>query len=169
MWAFDQSVYLLHTTCTPCKTSALDQKKYVTSVYHCLSFLDMNLRHSVSVELQMIHVFPGPCWLRNNQQPSADPTSSGCVPRSHRSHWTAGLKRYIESHFYWNVLLYPLLQQSWKRGILVSYCLSVHPSVDGIVSTLYPGLCIFNKARWIHFIFIPIIWDPPIRQEGLEW
>ena len=43
--------------------------------------------------------------------------------------------------------LYPSLQQSWKGGILVSPCPSVHLWTESCL------LCIFNNTCRIHFIF----------------
>ena len=52
---------------------------------------------------------------------------------------------------YFETLFYPLLQQSWKGGILVSPC----PSVC-LWTELCP-LCIFNNTHQIHFIFTHLI------------
>ena len=47
--------------------------------------------------------------------------------------------------------LYPLLQRSWKGGILFSPCLSVRLWTESCL------LCIFNNTHWILFIFSHLI------------
>ena len=50
-----------------------------------------------------------------------------------------------------SAMLYPPLQRSWKRGILVSPCPSVRLWTESC------PLCIFNNTHRIHFIFAHLI------------
>ena len=49
----------------------------------------------------------------------------------------------------------PPMKFKWGVILVVSPCLSVHPSVDEIVSVLL--FCIFCNTSWIHFIYTHLI------------
>ena len=55
----------------------------------------------------------------------------------------------------WCDMLYPPLQRSWKRGILVSPCPSARLSVW--LWTESCPLCIFYNTHWIHLIFVQFL------------
>ena len=73
------------------------------------------------------------------------------------SYMSGTLLYWICSFMYINSL-YASLQWSWKWGLLVSPCPSVHLSV--CLMTESCPLCIFNNTRLIHFIFTYLIKQP---------
>ena len=93
------------------------------------------------------------CWLTINEILQGNVYSNTVfkVSITSTSDDHHGISNYQSIESLFSSLLYPLLQRSWKGGILVSPCPSVR------LWTEWCPLCIFNNTRRIHFIFAHLI------------